>query len=336
MRRHEALRAVFPRATAVPGWSCARRSPPSWRCTTSRSWTASRNRSEPGRRASSHVPSSSRTDRCSASSCSSVSGEETVVLLAMHHIVSDQWSLGVLLREVLALYAAFGADRQSPCPNSPCSTRTSPSGSRRRSAGRPAGTASTTGSGSCAGHPPSSEPVVGPPAPTGEELPGRRAGAAARPASRPAAARLGRQEGATLFMVLAGVFQTLLARLGGVDDVVIGTPVANRRLPELEPLIGFFVNTLALRTDLSGDPSFRELLGRVSRVCLDGVRAPGRSVRAGGRGAQAGAQPGAYPDLPGRARSTRTSRSRPGAAEGCTSSRCRPTAARPSSTSNCC
>ncbi len=74
---------------------------------------------------------------------------------------------------------------------------------------------------------------------------------------------------ATLFMVLAGCVQLLLARHAGQHDVAIGTPIANRDDPDLEPLIGFFVNTLVLRTDLSGDPTFEELLGRVRTAALD-------------------------------------------------------------------
>jgi non-ribosomal peptide synthetase component F len=79
---------------------------------------------------------------------------------------------------------------------------------------------------------------------------------------------LSRQEGVTLFMALLAVFQALLHRYTGQDDIVVGTPVAGRDRAELEGLIGFFVNTLVLRTNLSGNPSFRQLLGRVREVAL--------------------------------------------------------------------
>ncbi len=79
---------------------------------------------------------------------------------------------------------------------------------------------------------------------------------------------LSRREGATLFMTLLAAFKALLYRYTGQRDIVIGTPVANRNREELEELIGFFVNTLALRTDFSGDPTFRELLERVREVSL--------------------------------------------------------------------
>ena len=77
-----------------------------------------------------------------------------------------------------------------------------------------------------------------------------------------------RQEGVTLFMALLAGFQALLSRYSGEDQIVVGTDVANRTMSETEPLIGFFINLLALRTDLSGNPTFREFLGRVREVTL--------------------------------------------------------------------
>ncbi|MEV2240432.1 amino acid adenylation domain-containing protein [Micromonospora sp. NPDC049891] len=193
--------------------------------------------------------------------------DEAVVLLAMHHIVSDQWSLGVLLGEVLALYAAYAADAPSPLPaievQYPDVARW-----QQDEPADPAGLDYWV------------RQLRGAPAELNLSLarprPPRKSyrGAALQLTVPPEVVRdlraLGRAEGATLFMVLAGAFQVLLGRLGGTEDVVVGTPVANRRLPELEPLIGLFVNTLALRTDLSGDPTYRELLRRVRQVCLDG------------------------------------------------------------------
>jgi len=79
---------------------------------------------------------------------------------------------------------------------------------------------------------------------------------------------LSRREEVTPFMTLLAVFQTLLARYSGQDDIVVGSPIANRNRAETEALIGFFVNNLVLRTDLSGSPSFRELVRRVREVCL--------------------------------------------------------------------
>ncbi len=89
-----------------------------------------------------------------------------------------------------------------------------------------------------------------------------------------------RRAGATMFMTLLGAFAALLSRHCGQDDVVVGTPIANRNRAETEGLVGFFVNTLALRTDLSGDPTFAELLNRVRGPGPRGVRPPGSAVRA--------------------------------------------------------
>src|SRR5262249_35818419 len=77
-----------------------------------------------------------------------------------------------------------------------------------------------------------------------------------------------RREGVTLFMMLLAAFKVLLYRYSGQEDIIVGTAIANRNSIELENLIGFFVNTLPLRTDLSGDPTFRELLARVREVAL--------------------------------------------------------------------
>src|SRR6185503_3860117 len=80
---------------------------------------------------------------------------------------------------------------------------------------------------------------------------------------------LSRRHGATLFMTMLAAWQVLLARYSGQDDIVIGTPIAGRTRGETEALIGCFLNTLVLRTDLGGDPSFLDLLQRVRTVCLD-------------------------------------------------------------------
>ncbi len=196
-------------------------------------------------------------------------GDEAVALLSMHHIVSDQWSMGVLLREVLTLYAAFAEDRDSPlpalCVQYPDFARWQQEALDREAerAGLDYWTRQLDGA------PAELALSLARPRPPEKSYRGAVQALEIAPAVVRQLRALGRGEGATLFMVLAGAFQVLLSRLSGAEDVVIGTPVANRRLPELEPLIGLFVNTLALRTDLSGDPSFRELLQRVSRVCLD-------------------------------------------------------------------
>ena len=87
-----------------------------------------------------------------------------------------------------------------------------------------------------------------------------------------------RQQGATPFMVLLSAFSILLKRYCGQDEIVVGTPIANRNHRGIEDLVGFFVNSLVLRSDLSGDPSFVELLERVKAACARSLRAPGPAV----------------------------------------------------------
>jgi amino acid adenylation domain-containing protein len=195
-------------------------------------------------------------------------GHEHVLLLLTHHVVSDGWSVGVLLREVAALYTSFASGAGSPLAPLPVQyadyaawQRTHLEGARldaqlgwwrERLAGAPA--------------------VLELPADRPRPAVRSHRGAVHRFAfDADVAARLRafcRAEGATPFMALLAAFDVLLARYAGVDDVVVGTPVAGRTRAEVEPVIGFFVNTLALRADLSGDPSFREMVARVRETTL--------------------------------------------------------------------
>ncbi|HYR08098.1 MAG TPA: amino acid adenylation domain-containing protein, partial [Longimicrobium sp.] len=193
---------------------------------------------------------------------------EHVLLLVVHHVVFDGWSTGVLLRELGAIYAAFAQGQPSPLaePRLQYADYAGWQGEHLRSGRLDAQLAWWR------------ERLSG--APALLELPTDRPRPAA-PSHRGAVEQLvvpadlaerlralGRKESATPFMVLLAAFQLLLSKYSGQEDVVVGSPIAGRTRAELEGLVGFFVNTLALRTDLSGDPSFRELLGRVREVTL--------------------------------------------------------------------
>ncbi len=193
---------------------------------------------------------------------------EHVLLLAMHHIVSDGWSMGVMFRELAALYEAFGRGEPSPLPELPVQYPDFAAWQRAWLSGETLERELAWWRERLAGAPAALELPTDRPRPP---LPGARAGGAARVLPRAAAERvraLARREGATTFMVLLAALDLLLARWSGEDDVVVGAPIANRNLRETEGLIGFFVNTLALRADVGGNPAFRGLLARVRETTL--------------------------------------------------------------------
>ncbi|HEX4959261.1 MAG TPA: amino acid adenylation domain-containing protein, partial [Thermoanaerobaculia bacterium] len=190
------------------------------------------------------------------------------VVLTQHHIASDGWSMGVLVREVAALYPAFAEGRPSPLPELPVQYADFAVWQRSWLRGEVLEREIAFWRQQLAGLPPLLELPTDRPRPAMRSFRG-----AARPMGLPAGLTrqmeaLARHEGATLFMVLLAGFQALLARHSGQDDLAVGTPVAGRNRVETEGLIGFFVNTLVLRGDLAGDPTFRELLGRVRETAL--------------------------------------------------------------------
>ncbi|HEX8273730.1 MAG TPA: amino acid adenylation domain-containing protein, partial [Longimicrobiaceae bacterium] len=194
--------------------------------------------------------------------------EEHVLLLGMHHVVSDGWSVGVLFREVEVLYEACREGRASPLAELPVQYADYAVWQREQLAGEALERQLSYWKEQLAGAPELLELPTDHPRPAVQSFRG-----ASEHVQLPAEVlerlrALGRQEGATLYMVVMGAFQALLSRYGAGEDVVVGSPIAGRGRGETEELIGFFVNTLVLRTDLSGDPSFRELVGRVRETTL--------------------------------------------------------------------
>ncbi|HET9226708.1 MAG TPA: amino acid adenylation domain-containing protein [Thermoanaerobaculia bacterium] len=191
--------------------------------------------------------------------------DEHAVLLAQHHIVSDGWSTGVLVREVVALYGAFAAARPSPLPELSIQYPDFAVWQRGWLAGEVLERQVSYWRERLAGLPELLE------LPTDRPRPAFRTGRGARHAFHlPGGLRdLGRREGATDFMALLALFQILLSRLSGQEDLATGTVIANRGRSELEPLIGFFANTLVLRGDLSGRPSLRDVLLRTRESALE-------------------------------------------------------------------
>lgn len=197
-----------------------------------------------------------------------VNDEESILLATMHHIVTDGWSLGVFRRELVELYAAFREGRPSPLSPPPIQYADYAVWQRERLQGRWLDRLLSYWTEQLADLPKLHVP-------TDRLRPAVSTYAGAlRTASFPAETwtslkALSRREGVTPFMVLLAAFQVLLARYSGQDDVAVGTPIAGRDRTEIEGLIGFFVNTLVIRTNLEGNPPFRELLRRVSQVTLD-------------------------------------------------------------------
>ena len=193
---------------------------------------------------------------------------EHVLLLAMHHAVTDGWSMGIFFRELGALYAAFARGEPSPLAEPPIQYGDFAVWQRRALAGALEGQL-THWRGRLQGAPARLELPTDRPRPAVQGHGGAVQRLELPPALTDSLRSLARAEEATLFMVLLAAFQTLLARWSGQDDVVVGTPIAGRTRAEVEELIGCFINTLALRTDLSGDPPFRALLERVRETTLD-------------------------------------------------------------------
>jgi amino acid adenylation domain-containing protein len=193
---------------------------------------------------------------------------EHVLLLTLHHVAGDGWSTGVLARELSALYAAYHQGRESPLAALPVQYADDAAWQREHLRGPLLEGALAWWRERLAGAPALLELPTDRPRPAVRTHHG-----ALEPVELPAPLAdrlraLARAEGATPFMVILAAFQALLGRHAGSDDVVVGSPVAGRTRREVEGLVGFFANTLVLCADLSGDPSFRALLGRVREATL--------------------------------------------------------------------
>ena len=193
--------------------------------------------------------------------------DDHVLLLTMHHIASDGWSLGILLRELGAFYSARVEKRESTLPELPIQYADYAAWERseaRRVQVEPQVAAWKT---HLAGVPALELPVDRP-RPLVQSTRGARFDFMLDEALTSALQALARQQGSTLFMVLLSGFATVLSRHSGQRDFAIGTPVARRTQLETEGVVGFLVNTLALRLDLGGQPTARKLLERVREETL--------------------------------------------------------------------
>ncbi len=197
------------------------------------------------------------------------------LLLTLHHLVSDAWSMGILVREVSAFYAGAMTGRPALLPSLPVQYADIAAWQRERFQGETLERPLAWWREQLDGAPPVLDlpSDLRPNRDPSSSIRGRRGRRRSVSLPRELAARLealSRTEGTTLFVALLAGFQALLGRWSGQEDVVVGSPFANRRRSEVQNLIGFFVNTLPIRTSLAGRPSLRELLGRV-RIGAAGV-----------------------------------------------------------------
>ncbi|HEX7242663.1 MAG TPA: amino acid adenylation domain-containing protein [Longimicrobiaceae bacterium] len=194
--------------------------------------------------------------------------EDHVLLFTLHHIVSDAWSRGVLVREVTELYAALLRGEEPALPELPVQYGDYALWQRGRLTEEILEEQLGFWKERLAGAPPLLEIPTDRPRAAGQSARSGYRGFALPAELSHELRALGRREGATLFMTVLAGWQALLGRWAGQDDVVVGSPVAGRTQRETEGLIGFFVNMLALRGELGGNPTWRELLARVRETAL--------------------------------------------------------------------
>ncbi|HEY7407080.1 MAG TPA: amino acid adenylation domain-containing protein [Gemmatimonadaceae bacterium] len=197
-----------------------------------------------------------------------ITPRDHLLVLTMHHIVSDGWSRGVLYREIGALYEAFAAGRPSPLSELPIQYADYAQWQREWLQEDVLSEQAAYWSRQLAGPLPKLDLPTDRPRPSVQTFRGATHTFALSSELVDALRTVSAADGATLFMTLLASFQALLGRYSGQDDIIVGSPVAGRRRVEVEDLIGFFVNTLVMRGDLSGDPTFRELLARTREAAL--------------------------------------------------------------------
>ncbi|MEG4941779.1 amino acid adenylation domain-containing protein [Microcoleus sp. F4-D5] len=192
---------------------------------------------------------------------------EYLLMLNMHHIVSDGWSIGVLIQELGALYTAFASEKPSPLPALSIQYADFAKWQREWLQGEVLETQLAYWRQRLNGISMLNLPADRP-RPAIQSYRGKRQFLQLPKQLSEALETLSQREGVTLFMTMLAAFKTLLYHYAQQEDIVVGSPIANRNRSEIEALIGFFVNSLVLRTDLSGNPTFRELLNRVKEVAL--------------------------------------------------------------------
>jgi amino acid adenylation domain-containing protein len=197
-----------------------------------------------------------------------LSESDHVFILSTHHIISDRWSLGVLWNEMTEFYEEAVTGKPAKLPKLPIQYADYAVWQRELLSGEMLEDQLSYWKKNLGGAAASLDLPTDHPRPARQSFRGSKCTLMLPKPLTEQIAALGRKEGATLFMMLLAAFNVLLSRYSGQDDIVVGSPIAGRTRAELENLIAFFVNTLVLRADLSGNPSFRELLARVRETAM--------------------------------------------------------------------
>ena len=192
-----------------------------------------------------------------------------IQLLVMHHTINDGWSMGIFVHETVASYSALIGGKEPVLPA--LAVQFSDYASRQREMVSSGGMDRTLAywKEQLAGAPALLDLAIEKPRPAVMRFQGGWETFEVPAAHVKPLRELARTTGSTLFMVLNAAFGVLMARYTGQEDMVIGTPLANRRRPEYQALIGFFANMIPLRLDLTGEPSFKELVRRTKSICRD-------------------------------------------------------------------
>lgn len=197
------------------------------------------------------------------------SSDSHIVLVVVHHIIFDGWSKGLFIKELHSLYQAFTAGKASPLPDLPLQYSDYAQQQQQWLAEDAFKSQLAYWKEQLSGAPAMLELPTDRPRPPVQTFRGDTVWFQLNPEVVDALRKISRQAGGTLFMILQAAFATLLYRYSGQEDIVLGSVIANRNRKAFEPLLGFFANTLALRTDLSGRPTFLELLSRVRQTDLE-------------------------------------------------------------------
>lgn len=199
-----------------------------------------------------------------------VDDDEHLLLLNVHHIIADLWSMAVVVRELVALYPVLRAGKASHLPELSIQYVDFALWQRRQFDGAATAQDLDYWKSALDGAPPTIDLPLDRPRPRVQTSRGASHHFSLAPEVARRVEDLSRRRGITPFMVMLAAFSGVLQRFANQDEVVIGTPIANRSRPELDNLVGFFANTLPLRVDMSEDPTFTGLLERVRETCLDG------------------------------------------------------------------